>query len=58
MFKHLGSILMPTLGLGSVIDLFERAAEINHWDGENGSEDGLELRGRRNLIAEAFCRRC
>jgi hypothetical protein len=43
MFKHLRSILMPVIGLGSVMDLFERAAEVNHWDGE-GSEEDEELR--------------
>ena len=44
MFKHLRSILMPILGLGSVMDLFERAAEVNHWDGEDMSEHDNELR--------------
>ncbi|KAF1355905.1 hypothetical protein EJ07DRAFT_131149 [Lizonia empirigonia] len=44
MFKHLRSILMPVLGLGSVMDLFERAAEVNHWDGEDVTEHDHELR--------------
>jgi hypothetical protein len=44
MFKQLRSILMPILGLGSVMDLFERAAEVNHWDGENVSEHDHDLR--------------
>jgi hypothetical protein len=50
MFKHLRSILMPMLGLGSVMDLFERAAEINHWDGEDVSEHDHEL--REKAVAE------
>ena len=50
MFKHLRSILMPILGLGSVMDLFERAAEINHWDGEDVSEHDHEL--REKAVAE------
>lgn len=44
MFKLLRSIMLPILGLGSVIDLFERATEINHWDGENMTEHDQELR--------------
>lgn len=44
MFKHLRSILMPILGLGSVMDLFERVAEVNHWDGEDATEHDHELR--------------
>src|SRR5690242_16272855 len=44
MFKLLRSIMLPILGLGSVIDLFERATEINHWDGENLTEHDQELR--------------
>jgi hypothetical protein len=43
MFKHLRAISMPILGLGSVMDIFERAAEINHWDGE-ATEHDEELR--------------
>ncbi|KAF1938497.1 hypothetical protein EJ02DRAFT_383606, partial [Clathrospora elynae] len=39
MFKILRSILLPVLGLSSVMDLFERAAEINHWDGDENEED-------------------
>ncbi|KAH9877842.1 hypothetical protein J1614_003059 [Plenodomus biglobosus] len=34
MFKKLRSILLPVLGMGSVMDLFARAAEINHWEGD------------------------
>ncbi|XPS92756.1 hypothetical protein M3J09_002137 [Ascochyta lentis] len=44
MFKHLRSILMPILCLGSVMDIFERAAEMNHWDGEDISKHDHELR--------------
>ncbi|KAF1847175.1 uncharacterized protein K460DRAFT_278651 [Cucurbitaria berberidis CBS 394.84] len=39
MFKHLRLILLPVLSLGSIMDLFERAAEINHWDGEETEYD-------------------
>lgn len=38
-FKHLRNILLPVLGMGSVMDLFERVAEINHWDGEDTEYD-------------------
>lgn len=44
MFKKLRSILLPILGLSSVIDLFERATEINHWDDE--SNNSKEERAR------------
>lgn len=41
MFKHLREIMMPLVGLGSLIDLFSRSAEVNHWadsDSEHDSE--------------------
>ncbi|KAF2126437.1 hypothetical protein P153DRAFT_346161 [Dothidotthia symphoricarpi CBS 119687] len=38
-FKHLKLISLPVLGLSSVMDLFERAAEINHWDGDVSEAD-------------------
>ncbi|KAF2851430.1 hypothetical protein T440DRAFT_63478 [Plenodomus tracheiphilus IPT5] len=34
LFKKMRSILLPVLGMGSVMDLFARAAEINHWEGD------------------------
>lgn len=34
-FKQLRAIMLPVMGLGSVIDLFERGAELSHW----GEED-------------------
>jgi hypothetical protein len=34
-FKQLRAIMMPVLGLSSVMDLFERGAEINHWGDED-----------------------
>ncbi|OAL46435.1 hypothetical protein IQ07DRAFT_517996 [Pyrenochaeta sp. DS3sAY3a] len=49
MFKHLRNIFLPVLGMGSVMDLFERAAEINHWDGE-GSDEDEEM--RRQSVSE------
>ena len=39
LFKHLRSIMLPVLGLGSIVDLFERGAELNHWDGEEDEND-------------------
>ncbi|KAH6642029.1 hypothetical protein C7974DRAFT_468480 [Boeremia exigua] len=44
MFKHLRAIMMPILGLGSVMDLFKRAKEINHWNDENISEHDDSMR--------------
>lgn len=43
-FKHLRAIMMPLVGLGSLIDLFERLAEIHHWEGEETDEENDELR--------------
>jgi hypothetical protein len=48
-FKNLRAIMFPILGLASVMDLFERAAEINHWDGEE-DENNEEL--RRKTVSE------
>jgi hypothetical protein len=48
MFKNLRSLLLPILGLGSVMDLFERAAEVNHWAGEE--EENEEE--RRKAVGE------
>lgn len=45
-FKHLRSLLQPVLGLGSVLDLFERATEIEHWNGE-----GIEVNEEEHLKA-------
>jgi hypothetical protein len=36
-FKHLRGIMMPLVGLGSLIDLFERVADLQHF--EEGSEN-------------------
>ncbi|KNG52773.1 mfs transporter [Stemphylium lycopersici] len=38
-FKKLRSLLLPVLGLASIMDLFERSAEINHWDGQEDEHD-------------------
>jgi hypothetical protein len=46
-FKNLRSIMLPILGLGSVMDLFERRAEINHWDGQEDEYD--EALRRKNV---------
>lgn len=35
LFKHLRALFLPITGLASVIDLFERAGEVNHWNGED-----------------------
>ncbi|EOA87360.1 hypothetical protein ACJQWK_10179 [Exserohilum turcicum] len=37
--KMLRSILLPVLGLASIMDIFERSAEINHWDGQEDDHD-------------------
>ncbi|KAF2794293.1 hypothetical protein K505DRAFT_304300 [Melanomma pulvis-pyrius CBS 109.77] len=37
-FKHLRAIMIPLVGLGSLIDIFDRFAESNQW-GEDGSEN-------------------
>jgi hypothetical protein len=43
-FKQLRAIMMPVLGLSSVMDLFERAAEINHWGEEDEEMEHDEQR--------------
>ncbi|CAI6341072.1 unnamed protein product [Periconia digitata] len=40
-FKHMRAIMMPMTGLGSLIDLFERIADIYHWDQD---EEDTELK--------------
>jgi hypothetical protein len=37
LFKHLRDIMMPLVGLGSLVDLFDRAAERHDWPREPGS---------------------
>ncbi|KAH5411810.1 hypothetical protein HBI23_172820 [Parastagonospora nodorum] len=50
-FKKLRGILMPVLGLGSVMDLFERGAELSNWaeEDEEGSEHEAE---RKKAVRE------
>ncbi|CAE7021633.1 hypothetical protein CFE70_003030 [Pyrenophora teres f. teres 0-1] len=48
-FKHLRSIMLPVLGLGSIVDLFERGAEMNHW---NGEEDEHDEQMRKRTVKE------
>jgi hypothetical protein len=43
-FKQLRAIMMPVLGLSSVMDLFERGAELNHWGEENEEPEHEEQR--------------
>lgn len=46
-FKHVRSVMMPVMGLGAMMDLFERAAEINHWtDDDSESDEHDEARKR------------
>jgi hypothetical protein len=46
-FKQLRLVMMPVMGLGAIMDLFERAAEINNWDGdEDDVNDHAEERRR------------
>ncbi|KAL6709145.1 hypothetical protein ACN47E_001961 [Coniothyrium glycines] len=47
-FKNLRAIMQPILGLSSVMDLFERGAEINHWDGGADEDEGE----RRKAVSE------
>jgi hypothetical protein len=53
-FKHLRSILLPVLGLASIIDLFERSAEMNHWDGHEDEHDEAIRRQTVNEWNEMF----
>jgi hypothetical protein len=43
-FKQLRAIMMPVLGLSSVMDLFERGAELSHWGEENEEPEHEEQR--------------
>jgi hypothetical protein len=49
-FKHLRSIMLPVMGLGSVMDLFERGAELNHWTDDDGEPELEE--DRKKAVAE------
>lgn len=44
LFKQLRTLLMPILGLSSVMDLFERGAELNHWGDEDEETEHEEER--------------
>jgi hypothetical protein len=37
-FKKLRAIMIPTMGLGSLVDIFSRYAEMNHWDAAHRPE--------------------
>ncbi|KAF1957761.1 hypothetical protein CC80DRAFT_442674 [Byssothecium circinans] len=51
LFKHLREIMMPLMGLGSLIDLFERVAAIYHWEeNQDGSDEDSET--RQKMVAE------
>jgi hypothetical protein len=43
-FKQLRAIMLPVMGLGSVMDLFERGAELNHWGEEDEEPEHEEER--------------
>jgi hypothetical protein len=43
-FKQLRALMMPVLGLSSVMDLFERGAELNHWGQEDEEPEHDEER--------------
>ncbi|KAF2873852.1 hypothetical protein BDV95DRAFT_488880 [Massariosphaeria phaeospora] len=47
-FKHLREIMMPLMGLGSLMDLFERLAEIHQFDTDNQDAHGTEANSSRN----------
>ncbi|KAF2466093.1 uncharacterized protein BDR25DRAFT_237792 [Lindgomyces ingoldianus] len=38
-FKHLRAVMVPMAGLGSLVDIFGRFAEINGWDSESDSDN-------------------
>ncbi|KAF2736579.1 hypothetical protein EJ04DRAFT_462988 [Polyplosphaeria fusca] len=37
-FKHLRRIMMPLMGLGTLVDIFDRHAETNRWDAAHANE--------------------
>jgi hypothetical protein len=41
-FKHLRNVMMPLMGLGTLVDLFARHAEINHWGPERADNASPE----------------
>jgi len=49
-FKHLRSIMLPVMGLGSVMDLFERRAELSHWTDDEEEPEHEEH--RKKAVAE------
>jgi hypothetical protein len=51
LFKQLRAIMMPVLGLGSVMDLFERAAELNHWSDDDDDEPDHDEQ-RKKAVSE------
>jgi hypothetical protein len=57
-FKHLRSIMMPVLGLGSVMDLFERGAEINHWGDNDEQPEHEEERRKAVNEVSVHCTKC
>jgi hypothetical protein len=52
MFKNLRGIMMPLMGLGSLIDLFERVAHIHHWEQEDKENNGQDDETRQKLVSE------
>ncbi|KAL5120032.1 hypothetical protein ACEQ8H_002130 [Pleosporales sp. CAS-2024a] len=49
-FKKLRDVMMPVLGLSSVMDLFERGAETNHWVDDD--EDFEHEEERKKTVSE------
>ncbi|KAF2826010.1 hypothetical protein CC86DRAFT_294491 [Ophiobolus disseminans] len=49
-FKQLRSIMMPVVGLGSVMDLFERGAELSNWVDDDDEPEHEE--DRRKIVQE------
>lgn len=50
-YKHLRSIMMPMVGLGSLVDLFERVADLAHFEeGDGESSPDPELRS--NMVRD------
>jgi hypothetical protein len=50
-FKHLRSIMMPLVGLGSLIDLFERVADLQHFE-EGRNEESSDPDLHSKMVAD------
>ncbi|KAF2658887.1 hypothetical protein K491DRAFT_592135 [Lophiostoma macrostomum CBS 122681] len=53
-FKHLRDIMIPLMGLGSMIDLFERTAEKHHWTDPDVEINDPEAEASRQKAVHAW----